>query len=1091
MERVSMDRVPTIRRLKSRTFSVILYGGALYRHLHLPHPEKPAPTSLERQRGRMMGTNKSKSMPRVPYFTLIFSLATAFKTYRIPPSNNPPQPRTYSTGAYDTVDNKLWYFGGFGESKFYDDLWTFDIATSIWTVVVGTTETTPSARKSHGSFLDSAKRGFYVFGGTSKLGKLNDMWVFSIEFIRWTEVPQKGDIPPPLDAFTYKSYYENNRLKFVIAMGTGNFKANHNVYVLDVETLTWTKHTSKGVLINSVKNASMSYWRDALYYTGGYTLDAQYLNSTYDTSLYKFEFASSVWTQVETTSSIPNVFCGGMDTYNNSLYLYPGWDEVNFRETLTVYKLDLTAKALTWVTMSIDSSTSSSIPSDSYSFVSVGSVAYFAFGWEDNESLSLDYKISNRLVSVDLNEHPLKFKTLAKYYLSPPPRKDHNFITIGHKIYMFGGEEKSSKLGDMWAFDTETEEWTSIMMQGTPPTPRSNYSACRYANNIFLFGGQGHTELYSDFYIFNAKDEIWSKYTDAFAMPSPRAGGCLVCIMPAFYLFGGSTVNGPVSEVWKMDLQYGTSTLLETNSLNMPEPYSYASCFPYVQDGINYVVVGLGGTNMQSPMVNIHLFDYTNLQWQKYPIKHEVMLSPAFLIGDQFMFAGGTSWGLTAFQVLAYSDLQKKAYSELGPLFFSPYRAASAYYKSSFYIHGGGDTFGLTLRDSVSIDAMYRIEFNEDCTDCSMKCSPGTFSASHGKCEPCPSGTYSSVYGATSCAECPGGTSNSLKGATSARQCTICPEGTYASETGSTKCNDCPYGYICSVRTTTPEAHEPNLKQESVQPKLYQTNEEDINTLASHLRIAIALLGAVLVLCFVFLPQKRVNAMKTIDIFKKSHNHFVDEVMYIRKKPFGGLISCLFMLLAAFFITVSLAIYFANNIEETKALVPMVTLENDYSAFVSDLQVDVFMTYLPMNCEDEGQCASMMRVTQLNLEGAYLTSCKYTDGHCTISYRCLNCQINSGAVLTFESFNITDYAKAVSVSVNSTSSIPGESSAGIQSLKSEVGYVLRGLNPSKLYFEMTPSLFLTDSDRWQNEQTGYHVSIVKAPVKGSETTIKK
>jgi esterase/lipase len=70
--------------------------------------------------------------------------------------------------------------------------------------------------------------------------------------------------------------------------------------------------------------------------------------------------------------------------------------------------------------------------------------------------------------------------------------------------------------------------------------------------------------------------------------------------------------------------------------------------------------------------------------------------------------------------------------------------------------------------------------------------------------------------------------------------------------------------------------------------------------------------------------------LKKVDLYNKQHNHFVGEPMYVRGTSLGGLFSVLFILVALILVFTTLITYSLNNIEESKALVPMVTLDEDF-----------------------------------------------------------------------------------------------------------------------------------------------------------------
>jgi hypothetical protein len=282
----------------------------------------------------------------------------------------------------------------------------------------------------------------------------------------------------------------------------------------------------------------------------------------------------------------------------------------------------------------------------------------------------------------------------------------------------------------------------------------------------------------------------------------------------------------------------------------------------------------------------------------------------------------------------------------------------------------------------------------------------------------------------------------------------------------------------------------------SIQPELYSTDTSLIRTLTYNLQLVFAVLAAVAVLGYLLLSSNQLALLKDLDLFKKCHNHFADEVMYIRKKPIGGLASLLFLLTAALFIITALASFSTNNVEEAKALVPMVTLEAKYPEIRTNLHIGLKYSNLPNSCQANDACASTIKVGVYGFGELTTVTCSYAANDCTITMECSDCLIATGAFVSFESTNLKDYATAIYVNVTCTSSIPDEISSVAQQISPSYKHIFKGHEASLFYFEVTPSvrakqLFLTDSAQWPTEATGYHVSSVKSTVVGSQAAVSR
>jgi hypothetical protein len=125
----------------------------------------------------------------------------AYGTLGIPSATNIPSGRNGSAAWSDGAGN-LWFFGGYrypvvagsvGDLGIVGDFWRYNIATGLWTWVGGSTASyasatygtlgTPAPQNSPGARQDSAfwvdrNGNFWLFGGITASGVLNDLWRF-------------------------------------------------------------------------------------------------------------------------------------------------------------------------------------------------------------------------------------------------------------------------------------------------------------------------------------------------------------------------------------------------------------------------------------------------------------------------------------------------------------------------------------------------------------------------------------------------------------------------------------------------------------------------------------------------------------------------------------------------------------------------------------------------------------------------------------------------------------------------------------------------------------------------------------------------
>jgi len=116
----------------------------------------------------------------------------------VPSITNEPPARHESTCSWIDGSGDLWTFGGFGGG---DDLWHYSISTNMWTWMKGDPYAanppvygtqgipdplnTPGLRAAYSRWADKFGN-FWLFGGYSTAGNLNDIWKYVIATNEWT-----------------------------------------------------------------------------------------------------------------------------------------------------------------------------------------------------------------------------------------------------------------------------------------------------------------------------------------------------------------------------------------------------------------------------------------------------------------------------------------------------------------------------------------------------------------------------------------------------------------------------------------------------------------------------------------------------------------------------------------------------------------------------------------------------------------------------------------------------------------------------------------------------------------------------------------
>jgi hypothetical protein len=601
--------------------------------------------------------------------------------------------------------------------------------------------------------------------------------------------------------------------------------------------------------------------------------------------------------------------------------------------------------------------------------------------------------------------------------------------------------------------------------------------------------------LLQDFFYYESTSNYWYSIGDISVQG--RKGACMVCDFPIFYIIGGITTDGYDNSIYVVDLEANQFGAVQISGEYFPS-LAYPYCKLEKFNGESTIYIANAEHYNEDSSNSIFSLDVNTKVMKKVAKQSSVSRSADAKVGDRLITIGGEFYGRNSRQnVVEYNFATDKE----TPLPSAPEnisRAATCYFNSSMYVHGGTSPSGNKHRKNISTGTMMRFELNENCQDCNYPCSPGAYFTGN-ECEICPAGTYQPDYGASSCIECPEGTASKQKGVSSSRQCFPCSNGYYASESGSKECSPCPEYFVCDVGSTTPSNEIKEKKDlSSVQPKLYSSDAGMVAYATFTIAVVCSLFGLVMILLY---KTKESNVLKTlikIDLFNEKHNYLTDlpEIMYLRKTPIGGLFSVLFLIAAVAFIVISVITFSLDNIVEQKALVPLVSLEEDYSQFKGDFNITAEFGSYGGHCTSEGNsCHDQIvdLIIGIQSKSQELVCYKY-NSTCLVTLICKGCEIDPEVNVQYQLSEDQSYAEYIKVNVTSSSSIPDEISSIEQTLFVSGDKVFRGPVASELNFEMTSSvtpsqIFESESSKWTSSETGFHIAASNLPVAGSESYI--
>jgi hypothetical protein len=155
----------------------------------------------------------------------------------------------------------------------------------------------------------------------------------------------------------------------------------------------------------------------------------------------------------------------------------------------------------------------------------------------------------------------------------PPLRSNHSAAAVGNKMYVFGGSASLQGhytiLGDFHEFDMETMTWTRLDTRFKCPSPRVGHRMVSLGQRVFLFGGgvwsaeDGWHTKFNELCIYDTRTRQWTHLPSTLQTPPVCSypflfvAGCHLCV------FGGQSLNdvAVTNELYMLDTSTRTASL--------------------------------------------------------------------------------------------------------------------------------------------------------------------------------------------------------------------------------------------------------------------------------------------------------------------------------------------------------------------------------------------------------------------------------------------------------------------------------------------------------------------------------------------------
>lgn len=169
--------------------------------------------------------------------------AAGLRWERIGVTGLAPEPRKDATLVHADSRHSLLLFGGRREGRGLNDLWSFSLDSGRWSQIAAATA--PAPRWGHVAVFDDQRSQMVIFSGQGPGGFFNDTWVFDMASQEWWKTTPAGDKPAPRYGSCVGYDYEQDL--FYISHGFASSGRFDDTWAFDLKAQRWIDVSPSGV----------------------------------------------------------------------------------------------------------------------------------------------------------------------------------------------------------------------------------------------------------------------------------------------------------------------------------------------------------------------------------------------------------------------------------------------------------------------------------------------------------------------------------------------------------------------------------------------------------------------------------------------------------------------------------------------------------------------------------------------------------------------------------------------------------------------------------------------------------------------------
>ncbi|OMJ94935.1 hypothetical protein SteCoe_1795 [Stentor coeruleus] len=1025
-------------------------------------------------------------------------LVQSLEVKTIPSFLTPPTTRRLASGVHCDKINHAFLFGGgsqFGE-PYSDQMWKFGIENNDWEQVSLTTPLIPEGRVAPA--MATVYDMIYMYGGACDHGPSADFWSFNVTENIWIENDVKGDKPGPVAYSAYANYNWNNIDYMAMFGGYNETSATNNFYILNLHTLEWKQYKNDFMPEPRVGAAMDFNSEDNSLYLWGMSEGNEKNESL---AVYIFSLITEKWSILEiddTESKIvePRSF-HGLAVYNNSMFVMYGSDLQSNIEFDNVLELDI--KKGKWGIFTIAKTMMISM----FAVIPNEETYYLFCGGNSKGEFNSVYEI---------NFHSRTFSILFESTYVFERRHSYTLFRVGTDLLLFGGADHLNVYNDLFIFDLIEEKWAEVVASGTPPSPRYNHcSAIFQGLYLIVFGGRDFDTEFNDFFMYNLRTNTWSEFFPK-PEPEPRYGCCMMTHEKFIIIHGGKTPSSVTSEIVSIDMHnLDVSTANAYNiSLAKLQLYNHKCWCHHAHDGKSldiFIATGeyiTGKTSNSIFILNIDIDNKAKTSTARELVKLNEMYSwsaaGVITTSDWCIIIGGKKWSMYTSDMIFAVKIDEDSTNTTAVIHNFIYEKKThlysldtEHYSNYIYIGFSGAGYSNMIKEHFILTHFYKIHPVGSEELKIIECSSGTYGDN---CLPCDYGSYKEDTGVNSCDLCPEGTYNLKIASVSKESCFPCPFNFFNNQTGKERCLECGKGNYCPVGSINESFLNETIVNYDHQPQDYASKSSD--PFDGRVYYFVYFTGTLLFLIYLFYPNFRTKLSK-IDYFTEKHNTQIGKPVVKFRTSLGGLFTIVFCIFQVIFIAQQFTAYRENNILETKALVPAITREEIFAA--DSFMIDTDFLYYPGTCileeilneskdgnkKNKAEANSYTKCSEFfyrfftDIDGEITCYKPEDSNNCRVRFKKSGLILNGDSSITYNFCEFAALSSGIRVTVESSSSIPGEVSKKSFIVEYKNGTVFRGTQKSEFFFEVTRSVFESDSSDWPTGTTGYHIGQENLP----------